>query len=345
MKKKVLVFVLAVVALFCLVACGQSETPATEEPAATGEPAPQEAGTIVFGDAGWDSMQFHNAVAMFIAETAYGYETSVISGSTAITYSGVKTGDIQVYMETWTDSIASYDDDVAAGEVIELGINYDDNMQGFYVPRYVIEGDAELGIEAVAPDLVTVADLANYADVFVDPDDPSMGRIYGAISGWAIDEVMRLKVEFYGLDEFYNYVDPGSDAALAASIAGAYERGEPIVAYYWEPTWITGMYDLVLLEDAPYDEELYLIGQCACPAIDLTVAVNPGFYDANPEFCEFLSNYHTSSALTSEALGYMHDTEATADEAAVWFLAQHDELIDEWLTADKAELVRAALAG
>jgi glycine betaine/proline transport system permease protein/glycine betaine/proline transport system substrate-binding protein len=118
----------------------------------------------------------------------------------------------------------------------ELSVNFDDDIQGFYVPRYVIEGDEERGIEAVAPDLVTVADLANYSDVFQDPDDPTMGRIYGAISGWAIDDVMRNKWEYYGLDEMYNYIDPGSETALAAAFASAYEKGEPIVGYYWDPT-------------------------------------------------------------------------------------------------------------
>jgi electron transfer flavoprotein beta subunit len=63
---------------------------------------------------------------------------------------------------------------------------------------------------------------------------------------------MRNKCTYYGLDEFYIYIDPGSDPALSASIASAYEKGEPIVAYYWEPTWLTGKYDLVLLEDPAY---------------------------------------------------------------------------------------------
>lgn len=325
MKKRLLAFILCIAAIMCTSACGAKEK-------------------VVFGDAGWDSMKFHNAVAMFIAESAYDMETEEVSGSTPVTYNALKTGDAQVYMETWTDSIATYKEDVAAGTVIELGVNYDDNMQGLYVPRYVIEGDAERGIEAVAPDLKTVEDLKNYSDVFVDPDDTSMGRIYGAISGWAIDPIMRSKVEFYGLDEFYNYIDPGSDAALSAAIAGAYEKGEPIVAYYWEPTWITGKYDLVLLEDAPYEEDLYLIGQCACPAIRLTVCVNPEFNEANPEFCEFLSKYATSSVMTSEALAYINENDASYRDTAVWFLSEHDELIDNWLSSSKAELVREAIA-
>ncbi len=326
MKRIIATILTSVLALTLIASCGKKE------------PA-----KVTFGDAQWDSMKFHNAVAMFIAQKAYNMETAEMSGTTAITYNGLKTGDIQVYMETWTDNIATYKEDVAAGSVIELGLNYGDNAQGLYVPRYVIEGDAERGIDPMAPDLKSVTDLVNYADLFKDPDDPSKGRVYGAISGWSADEIMRNKLAYYGLDAMYNYMDPGSDAALSAAIAGAYDRGEPIVAYYWEPTWLSGKYDLVLLEDAPYDADKLRAGECAFPSVPLTVCVHPDFQKNNAEFCEFLSKYKTSSALTSEALLYIQDNEADYMTAAIWFLKEHDELLSQWLPADKADLVRKAL--
>jgi ABC-type proline/glycine betaine transport system substrate-binding protein len=105
-------------------------------------------------------------------------------------------------METWTDNLATYDEDIEEGSIVELSVNYADNAQGFYVPRYVIEGDSERGIEPSAPDLKTVEDLLNYSDVFKDPEDPSKGRIYGAISSWEVDQIMRNKCAYYGLDGF-----------------------------------------------------------------------------------------------------------------------------------------------
>lgn len=297
--------------------------------------------TIVFGDAGWDSMQFHNAVAMLVAQSAYDYQTEQVSGTTAVTYNALKKGDIDVYMETWQDNIALYKEDLASGAVLSLGVNYADNTQGIYVPRYVIEGDPERGIEPMAPDLTTVEDLKNYSHVFTDPDQPDKGRLYGAISGWEVDKIMRKKHTYYGLDENYTYMDPGSDAALAAAIVGAYEKGQPIVAYYWEPAWITGLYDLVLLQEPPYDANCYLQGECAFPSTELTVSVNPGFYESHRVFSdEFLSHYQTSSALTSEALAYMHENDSSYEETAVWFLEEHDDLLDTWLPAERAQRVR-----
>jgi glycine betaine/proline transport system permease protein/glycine betaine/proline transport system substrate-binding protein len=57
-----------------------------------------------------------------------------------------------------------------------------------------------------------------------------------------------------------------------------------------------------------------------------------------------LSNYETSSALTAEALSYIQENDADYATAAAWFLTEHDELLDQWLPSDKAELVREALA-
>jgi glycine betaine/proline transport system permease protein/glycine betaine/proline transport system substrate-binding protein len=299
---------------------------------------------VVFGDSGWDSMRFHNAVAMYIGKVAYNLAPEEVSGTTAITYTALKSGDIDVFMETWTDSLATYKDDLAKGDIKELSINYDDNTQGFYVPRYVIEGDSSRGIAPMAPDLKSVEDLKKYSNIFSDPDDTSKGRLYGAISGWEVDKVMRNKYNYYGLDQFYNYMDPGSDSALAAAISSAYEKGKPIVAYYWEPTWITGKYDLVLLEDAPYDEAVYAQGQCEFPSMKVTVAVNSKLEKTAPDFYEFLSHYRTSSELTAEALSHIQETKASYEDTAIWFLKQHDDLVGKWLPADKAELVRKALS-
>ena len=39
--------------------------------------------TVVFSDAGWDSVKFHNAVAGLIAEKAYGFDADYGSGAGA----------------------------------------------------------------------------------------------------------------------------------------------------------------------------------------------------------------------------------------------------------------------
>src|SRR5690606_17185396 len=201
-----------------------------------------------------------------------------------------------------------------------------------YVPTYLIEGDAERGIEPLAPDLKSVMDLPKYKELFIDPEDNQKGRIYGSITGWAADEMLKARVEEYGLNETFNYFSPGSDAALATSLVNAYEKGEPWVGYYWSPTWVTGKYDLTLLEEPnPF------------PATVVTVAVNKDVEKNAPEVVEFLRNYKTSDKLTSEALAYMEDNGTTEKETAIWFLNEYEDMWTPWVPEDVATKVKAAL--
>lgn len=299
---------------------------------------------LVFADAGWDSIKFHNAVAGLIAQEIYGYSWSEVPGSSTILHEGLIKEEIDVHMEVWTDNLATYNEDLAAGKFKDLGVNFDDNYQGFYVPRYVIEGDTERGIEAIAPDLKYVWDLKKYPDLFPDAETKGMGRIYGGIPGWEVDTILHNKYLHYGLDENFIYFRPGSDAALSSAITSAYEKGEPIIAYYWEPTWLIGKYDMVLLEDKPYDAATYKEGKTQLPSVNITIGVSNDFYEKDPGMVEFLSKYKTSSSLTSEALAYMQDTGANYTETAKWFLKKYDNFLDEWLNEEEAEIIRSYLS-
>jgi|LSQX01.3.fsa_nt_gb glycine betaine/proline transport system substrate-binding protein len=303
--------------------------------------------TLVLADAQWDSIQFHNAVAQFIIEEGFGYDTEITSGSSAATFTGLVNGDIDIYMEAWVQNIKRiYDEAIDNEDVLEVATNFDDNRQGLYVPTYVIEGDSERGIEPMAPDLKTIKDLEKYTEVFQDEEDPSKGRIYGSPPGWEVDNILRTKVETYGLDEHYNYFSPGSSSGLAVSLGTSYENGDPWVGYYWEPEWVMAKYDLTLLEDEPFDEELW--GEeagyaCEWPSVDVTIAVHKDMPEKAPEIVEFLSNYKTGKDLNNNILAYMQDNDASAEEAAKYFLQEYDELWISWVSEDIAEKVKAAL--
>ncbi len=305
----------------------------------------QQKETLVFADAGWDSIRFHNDVAGFIVENGFGYPTDVIPGSTPATFTGLRNGDIDIYMEAWKQNIIdAYQEGIEKGEIIELSVNFDDNAQGFYVPTFVIEGDPSRGIEPMAPDLEYVEDLPEYWELFKDPEQPSKGRVLGSIPGWAADEIMHQKYETYGLDETYNYFRPGSDTALAAAISTACEEGKPFVGYYWEPTWISGKYDITLLKEAEYSDEKWNNGKaCEFPGTDVTVMVNSSMTEKAPEVVEFLKNYETSSKLTAEALAFMQDNDTGTEDAAKWFLQEREDVWTKWVSEEVAQKVKESL--
>jgi glycine betaine/proline transport system permease protein/glycine betaine/proline transport system substrate-binding protein len=298
---------------------------------------------VKYADCGWDSIRFLDAVAIYIGETAYNIEGEEVATSTPIAITGVQDNEIQVITEFWADNYPDYPEKLEANSLQEMGIVYNDNIQGLYVPRYVVEGDTERGIKASAPGLRTVKDLSKYASVFPDPEDSSKGRIYGSISGWGADPILRKKIVAYGLDQYYNYADPGSDSALAASIASAYEKGKPILAYNWSPNWISGKYDLICLDDTPYNEAGYSIGISAFPSMNLPIVVSNEFAETAPEYCDFLRKFNTSAIMISKALAYMQETKCTTAEAAIWYFQNFEEEWTTWLPEDKAEIIKASL--
>jgi len=333
--KRLLVLALIFIMALSFAACGRGASEEdTESEVAVFE------GPVRMGDSGWDSNKFHNSVAGYILDKGFGIETEIVPGSSAAIWLGLKESDVDVLIETWSSSFEFYEGDIEAGEVLEIGTNMDDNTQGFYVPTYVIEGDPERGIEPMAPDLRTVEDLKKYKDVFSDEEDPDMGRIYNSPPGWEVSKIMDEKYESYKLNETYNLFSPGSGASLAASIVSSYEKGEPWVGYYWEPAWITGVYDLTLLDEGVHSPEIWEENKkCNFKPVYITVTVQKNLPEEAPEITEFLSHYNLSSATTAEALAYMNQNEANSDEAAIWFLKEHQEIWTEWLDEEIAQKV------
>lgn len=303
--KKLLSLILIVTVVFTLTACGGGD----------------EKSKIIIGEGDWDSNAFHDQIVKLIIEEGYDTEVDIVTADTPVMISGLKTKDLDLVLELWSDNVPSYQDDIDNGDYIELSLNFDDNMQGIYVPRYLVEGD-----DALAPGLKTVKDLKNYANIFPDPENSDKGIIYGGPEGWAATGMLHSKMEEYGLSEYYNFRPIDSNATLSATLSAAYEKGEPWVGYNWEPTWIMGMYDMVLLEDSEYNEADYEKGIGAFPSVRVMVNSTPEFVDDFPEIADFAKKYQTSSKLTSEGLAYMQENKVEADQAAIWFLKEHEEV-------------------
>lgn len=278
--------------------------------------------TIVMGDFSWESVQVHNRIAGFLLEHGYGYNVEYMFGESIPILLGLRRGDVDVTTEIWIDNLyEAILEAVEAEEIISLGANYPDAPQGWYVPTYIIEGDAERGIEPVAPDLKTVFDLKEYAHLFPDPLDRNKGRFYNAPTGWVAHDINNEKIETYGLDEYFNSFNTGSDAGLSTEILRAYDRGEPIVAYNWEPNWVIGLLDMTLLEEPEYDIDQWQADYgTAYPASKVQVFVNSELPARAPRAAGLLANYTTTLDQTNEFLAYMEEEGATADETAIWFL-------------------------
>jgi glycine betaine/proline transport system substrate-binding protein len=309
----------------------------------------------VFGDMDWDSNRFHTAVARYILEQGYGCKTDAIPGSTIPILTALARGDVDVVMEIWKDQVTKpWNDAEKEGKVKAIGVNFPDAVQGWYVPRYVIEGDAKLGLKPAAPDLKRVADLAKFKEVFRDPEEPGKGRFHNCILGWNCEVVNTRKLAAYGLARDYSNFRMGSGAALDAAIASAYEQGKPILFYYWGPTWVMAKYDLVMLEEPAWNEKDWVALReasdpakakpVAYPKVAVYVGANTKFIAEAPAAVAFLAKYRTTEKQTSQGLLYLQDNKsAKPRDAAIQFLRANKDVWRDWVPPDVFARVEAAL--
>lgn len=289
--------------------------------------------TVVFADNNYESIQVHNRIAAFILEEGYGgISANYIPGDTIPLINGLAAGDIDVYMESWHENFQEvYDEVTRSGDVVNIGANMPPGPQGWYMPRYMIEGDPARGIEAITPNLRSVDDLPEYWELLRDPENPDRGRIIVGPPGWKATEMSQDIMEEHGLYETYTDVLPGSGTALVASMTSAYERGDPWVGYHWEPTAIIGRLDMVMLEGSEF------------PPTSVDILVNGDFAESNSEIIAFLERYGTSLEQNNEMLARMEDEGLDFQETAEYFLRQYEDTWTEWVSQDVADRVRAAL--
>ncbi len=317
--------------------------------------------TIIFADVQWQTIWINNAIAMFIVEHGYEYPVESVVVSTPVMQQSLPKGDIHVHMELWRFNIIDWYNEVTqSGEMIDLGPTFERSVQGWYVPRYVVEGDAERDIEALAPNLKSVKDLAQYKEVFKDPEDPKKGLFINSLTGWKVTEINRAKLYAYGLADDFNILEPGTAPALDAAIAGAYKKGKPVLAYYWEPTWLMGMYDMYQLEEPEYSDECWaeiekvLAGDieaedapetagCAFDSFAIHKGIYSGLQEIAPDVVEFLKKMNVGTDPLNETAAYMEAEDVEAEDAARWYFENFPERWKSWVSEDVTAKVEAAL--
>jgi glycine betaine/proline transport system substrate-binding protein len=307
------------------------------------------------GDFDWSSANIHTAITQFILEKGYGCEVSVTKGSTTPIMAAHYDKQLDVITEVWYDNIiGNYKPHEEAGTIMNIGINTPDSQQAFYVDKATAD----------KYNLKSVDDMKDpkIAALFKDPEDPSKGRMTSCISGWTCYTVNLVKQKEYGLDKYYTNFDPGSGGALDAAIAGAFAKKQPIFTYYWAPTGLMGKVDLVRLEEPKYSADCWndmsqvveaikadgpgaYRKTCACEYQDmaLTKSVLTDWAKAHPKETEFLKKYTIPTATVNKMLAFYEDESGGDMEATAIEFLQTESMWKDWVPADVAKKVSAAL--
>ncbi|KPY39914.1 Histidine transporter, periplasmic histidine-binding protein [Pseudomonas amygdali pv. myricae] len=288
---------------------------------------------VKFAGLNWESAMLLTDILQVVLDKGYGCTVDALPGNSIAMENALSTNDIQIFAEEWVGRSEVWSKAAAAGKVVGVGAPIVGAVEGWYVPRYVIEGDAKRKLEAKAPNLKSISDLAQYSAVFKDQEEPGKGRFYNCPAGWTCELENSEMLKSYGLESKYTNFRPGTGPALDAAILSSYKRGEPILTYYWSPTPLMGQVDLVRLEEKAGVNK----------TIDIKVGVSKVFHDEAPELVAILEKVNLPIDLLNQNLGRMAKERIESPKLAKIFLKEHPEVWHKWVSEDAAKKVDASL--
>ncbi len=309
-----------------------------------------ECGDIQMGEFNWASGELMANVDKIILEEGYGCNIELIVGGTSAIFASMnEKGAPQIAGEQWVNALRDLlDPALEAGTLIAvnegpiLGLG-----EGWWVPPYTA---------AAHPELVTVLDWIERPDLFPSAEDPSKGAFVGCPAGWGCQHVNANLFEAFDMEaKGWVLIDPGSAAGLDGSIAKANEREQNWLGYYWSPTSILGKYNMVSVPfgvDYIGDEHWNsCISQEDCIDPQPTswiqsqvyTIVTEEFAAGNADINEYLAARVFPGDVMGGMLVYMADEQAAGEDAAFYFLEQHEDLWTTWVPADVAAKIKAAM--
>lgn len=301
--------------------------------------AQADCGEVSITEMNWASASVVTNVAKFVMEQGYGCDVAVIPSDTVPAITSVaENGEPDIITELWLNSASEvYNELEREGKIERLGkVLEPGGVEGWWVPTALAEKHPELTtIEGVMANPELVGNRFNNC-----PD------------GWGCrvvsDNLIRaLDLESSGIKVFNH----GSGETLASSMASAVQDGEPWFGYYWGPTVPMGKYDMTRVKLGELNEEIHENnmnqnaenpGVSEFPAAPVLTSVTTDFKEREPEVTEMLSKMTFQTSTMSSILAWMDENNASAEEAAVYYLSNNTSEWSSWLN-DSARANLAAV--
>ncbi|MEX2598763.1 MAG: glycine betaine ABC transporter substrate-binding protein [Dehalococcoidia bacterium] len=290
--------------------------------------------SIGFIEGNWTSHMIATEIIEQVVRDQLSYLTHRVPLSITPGWAALCNEEVDIGAEAWLPSRLPEIQPFLDRECVVLGDTIFPGSIGWFVPRFVIEGDPGRGIEPMAPGLESVADLDDYWQVFENPERPDQGEVVGGEVGW-IDHPQDIS-RIMGYDLNYYRSNQG-EAVILARVKSAELQGQPILTYLWTPHSIFGEVDLVQLEEPhPYVERECFVEeevpyQCAHPAFDVVTAMSTRLADIAPDVSNLVHHIFIGEQPMSEMMFDVDSQERPIPEVAAEWIQANQTQIDEWI--------------
>ena len=281
---------------------------------------------VRFSDVGWTDITATTAATTLVLD-ALGYQTDIKMLSVPVTYTAMKSGDIDVFLGNWMPTmegdVRPYLDD---GSVESLRVNLEGAKYTMAVPRATYDAG-----------LQSFADIAKFKDSLG-------GKIYGIEPGNDGNRLILDMIEndAFGLKGFE--LAESSEQGMLAQVVRLVKKGKDIVFLGWEPHPMNANIEMAYLSggDDWFGPDF--------GGATVYTNVRAGYAGECPNVGALLNNLVFSLAMENEIMGAILDDGADPQDAARAWLAAHQDILDGWLAGvttkdggDAMAAVKAAL--
>lgn len=292
---------------------------------------------VNIGAPAWTGAQAIAHLIKEVVEGRIGGQANLVPGNNASIFQAMDQGrgDIDVHPDVWLPNQESFTKKYVDGAgTVVLSDKYYEGKQSFCVARDFAEQN----------NVTSVFDLARpEVAALMDSDGDGKGEIWIGAPGWASANVNEVKVRDYGLLPFMEPIR-ADQAVMTATVGDSIKKGVGYAFYCYSPHAIWFQYDIVRLEEPPFDPANYIAIQ---PSDDpdwyskskvmtedalkkVQVAYSKSLVERSPAIADFLANMQLDGETVS---GFAYEIEGGKDPAVVvkeW-VAQNPERVDGWL--------------
>jgi glycine betaine/proline transport system substrate-binding protein len=281
---------------------------------------------VTFADVGWTDITATTAATSLVLK-ALGYETETKVLSVPVTYEGMSSGDVDVFLGNWMPTMES---NIAAYRDAKTVDTVRANLEGAKYTLATNAKGAELGIKDFADIAAHSADLG--------------GKIYGIEAGNDGNKLIldMIDKDAFGLKAAGVDIVESSEQGMLAQVERADNAGEAIVFLGWEPHPMNAKFKMSYLTGGDDYFGPNLGGA--------TVYTNTraGYIAECPNVGKLLTNLAFTLPMDNEIMGAILNDGAEPEAAAKAWLAAHADALGPWLagvtTKDGGDAMAAVTA-
>ena len=278
-------------------------------------------GTVNIAVNPWVGYTADAAVVAHILKEKMGYTVNQKDLKEDVSWQGFESGEVDVILENWghpdLEKIYITDKKVAvdAGQTGNVGII------GWYVPKWFADEH---------PDVVDVANLNKYADLFKTSESGDLGQFLGTDPSYVqYDEALveNLKLNF-------KVIFTGSENATIEAIKQAVAQKKPLLFYWWDPHWLNSQVELTRINLPAYttgcDADKEKVA-CDYPETPLNKIISTKFQSSGGDAAKMIQKFNWTNADQNSVADAITNKGMTPEAAAKAWVDAHESVWKAWL--------------